>query len=79
MRRVNTVCGKKYSWYKKSPDGLTIARAHHSPKQWLNYLTNLAHTYNPSTTLWGVNLDRNKSNFAVNSYHYNYIYNLKLT
>ena len=35
--------------------GLPSPWSRYSPKQWMNYLTNLTNTYNPFTTLGGSN------------------------
>ena len=58
VRREEWIYGKKYSEHekKRSQDGLTIILAYTVPqgryslKQWMNYLTNLTYSYNPSTT-----------------------------
>ena len=61
---------RKVGMKKKSPDGLAVVRAYrppgsHSPKQWMNYLTNLTYTYNPSTTPGAIYLIIANNNTAI--------------
>ena len=58
-QKLISECGKKYSRHEtnmsRRPNcspGLPSPRGSYSPKEWMNYLTNLANTYNPSTTSW---------------------------
>ena len=51
-RKKCTVCTKKKSRWPNCSSGLpSHRRGWYSPKQWMNYQTNLTYTYNLSTTL----------------------------
>ena len=56
MKDEKSEYGKKYSGHKKKSrrpncsSGIPSHMGHNSPKEWMNCLTNLTYTCNPSTT-----------------------------